>query len=54
MNKIADIDELIRIERMKLNLANSPEAKAQIQHQIEILKYKREIEQIRDKINKLS
>lgn len=54
MSKIADIDEMIRIERMKLNLTDDLESKAKIQTRIEVLKYKREIEQIKDKINKLS
>lgn len=54
MSKIAEIDEKIRIERMKLNLSKTPEQKAKIQRQIVILNFRREIEHIRDQISKLT
>jgi hypothetical protein len=54
MSKIAEIDEKIKIERMKLNLADTPEAKAKVQRQIVILNFRREIEHIRDQITKLT
>lgn len=54
MNKIAEIDQKIRVERLNLNIADTPEAKAKIQNKIDELKYRREIERIRDQISKLN
>jgi len=53
MNKIAELQEKIRIERMKLNLDNSEDQRKKILNKIKSLQLKIQIEQIKIQIEKL-
>ena len=50
---IQDIDNQIKLQQTKLNIADNPDAQAKAQNKIKILRYKREIERIKGLIQQL-
>ena len=50
---IQDIDNQIKLQQTKLNIATSTDAKAAAQNKIKVLRYKREIERIKGLIDQL-
>jgi hypothetical protein len=53
MNKIQDIDNQIKLQQTKVNIATNDEQRINAQNRIKVLKYKREIERIKGLIAKL-
>lgn len=54
MNKIQDIDNQIKLQQTKLNIATDDEQRVNAQNRIKVLKYKREIERITVLIDQLN
>lgn len=50
---IQDIDNQIKLQKTKLNIADNTQQKAKAQNKMKILKYKREIERIKALIDQL-
>ena len=53
MNKIDDYTKMIQIAQQELSIANSDLQKNRIQNKIKILRYKQQIERIKNLINQI-
>ena len=53
MNKIQDIDNQIKLQKTKLNIATDDVQRTNAQNKIKVLNYKREIERIKGLIDQL-